>query len=362
MNRNSLYTLTIAAAAATGALPAAAQTAPSVQIYGIIDLGVEANDSGATGAGTSVLVNSGNMAATRLGFRGTEDLGGGLKAVFNLEMGLNVDTGAQVSLPDQPGSLFARRSVVGLQGGFGELYLGRDYTPGFWTLVQTDRFRYGLPGTVSTPSQISLTRASNGIFYVTPALGGFTGRLALALGQEGATPAHDQGRAYGVSLDYRNGNLFLSAAAQQRRDITPGSTTQTTAFKESGFGGEYRLGEWTFSAGHWRTDPVTATAGAVDRSRATWLGTGLGVGTGQINLQVTRTDVRSVARADGRAWTYGLAYSYPLSRRTTLYAGVGGVKNDSNARLALNTGSQRVGGAVFGADPRAVLVGIRHTF
>lgn len=362
MHQNNRYTFAIATAAVLAAAPAAAQTVSSVHIYGIIDLGVEVNNSGQGGAGRTVLVNSGNMAATRLGFRGTEDLGGGLKAVFNLEMGINVDTGAQVSLPDQPGSFFARRSVVGLQGDFGELYLGRDYTPGFWTLVQTDRFRYGLPGTVSTPSQISLTRASNGIFYVTPTLGGFTGRLAVALGQEGATPARDQGRAYGVSADYRNGNLFLSAAVQRRRDLVPGSTTSTTAFKESGLGGEYKLNDWTFSAGHWRTDPVTATAGAVDKSRATWLGGGVGVGAGQVNVQVTRTDVRSVARADGRALTYGVAYSYPLSKRTTLYAGVGGVKNDANTRLPLNTGSQRVGGVVFNADPRAVLGGIRHVF
>lgn len=362
MNPKHRCALAIAAAAVAANTPAAAQTTSSLQIYGIIDLGLEVNNSGAGGAGRNVLVNSGNMSANRLGFRGIEDLGGGLKAVFNLEMGINVDTGALVNLPDQPGALFARRSVVGLQGAFGELYLGRDYTPGFWTLVQTDRFRYGMPGTVSTPSLISMTRASNGIFYVTPTIGGLTGRMAIAFGQEGATPAKDQGRAYGLSVDYRNGEVFLSAAAQQRRDLVPGSTTRTTAFKESGLGGEYRLSGWTFSVGHWRTDPVTATAGAVDKSRASWLGTGLSVGAGQITVQVTRTDVNSVARASGRAFTYGVAYAHSLSKRTTLYAGVGGVKNNEDARLPLNTGSQRVGGAVFGADPRAVVAGMRHSF
>lgn len=202
----SALALALASAAVLAAAPAAAQTASSLQLYGIVDIGVEFNDSGAPD-GRRTLVNSGNLSGQRLGFRGTEDLGGGLKAVFNLEMGLSVDTGAVLSLPDEPTSFFARRSVVGLQGGFGELYLGRDYTPGFWTVIQNDRFRYGLPGTASTPSQIAVTRASNGVFYTTPALGGFTGRLAAALGAESSTAPKDRGRFYSAGVEYRSGKL-----------------------------------------------------------------------------------------------------------------------------------------------------------
>jgi predicted porin len=357
----SRSTLAIATATLLGA-PAAAQTTSGLQIYGILDMGIEVNDTGAPGPSRNTLANSGNLSATRFGFRGTEDLGGGLKALFNLEMGIHMDTGTPVSLPDEPGSFFARRSVVGMQGSFGEIYLGRDYTPGFWTLVQTDRFRYGLPGTVSTPSQISATRASNGVFYTTPTMAGFTGRLAAGLGLESPTTPKDRGRVYGASIDYRNGDLFLSAATQRRRDLVPGSATATTYFKEGGLGGEYKAGKWVFTAGHWRTDPVTATAGAVDKSKAYWLGAGVAVGVGQVNLQVTRTTVKPVGMAEGHALTYGVSYQHPLSKRTTLYAAYGAVKNDSSTRLPLNTGSQRVGGAIFGADPSALVAGIRHSF
>lgn len=358
----SRSTLALAAAALFAAAPAIAQNRSSVELYGILDAGIEVNDTGAPGEGRRVMMNTGNLSGQRLGFRGNEDLGGGMSAVFNLEMGLSVDTGIPLSLPDEPTSFFARRSIVGLKGAWGELDLGRDYTPGFWTVIQTDRFRYGLPGTASTPSQIVVTRASNGLFYVSPVMGGLTARLAYTLGAESATAPKDRGRFYGGSLEYKAGPLFASAAIQRRRDLTPGSTTSTTPLKEHGIGAEYTAGAFVVSAGHWSTNQVTATAGAVDKSKAFWLGAGMSVGVGQINAQVTRTTVEVIGRARGRALTMGVEYLHPLSKRTTLYAAAGTVKNNDNARLPLNTGSQRVGGVVFGADPKAVVAGIRHSF
>lgn len=362
MQMCSRSTLALAAAALFAAAPAIAQTGSSVQLYGVVDAGIEVNDTGAPGESSRVVMNSGNLAGQRLGFRGNEDLGGGLSALFNLEMGLSVDTGIPLSLPDEPTSFFARRSVVGLKGGWGEVNLGRDYTPGFWTVIQTDRFRYGLPGTASTPSQIVVTRASNGLFYVSPTMGGLTARLAYTLGAESATAPKDRGRFYGGSVEYKAGNLFVAAAIQRRRDLTPGSTTSTTPLKEHGLGAEYTAGAFTVSAGHWSTDQVTATTGNVDKSKAFWLGAGVKVGVGEINAQVTRTTVDIFGRGRGRAVTMGVEYLHPLSKRTTLYAATGTVRNNDNARLPLNTGSQRTGGVVFGADPRAVVAGIRHSF
>jgi len=229
-------------------------------------------------------------------------------------------------------------------------------------VIQTDRSRYGLPGTVSTPSQIAVTRTNNGIFYKSPTIGGLTGRLAYTLGLEGTTSARDQGRLAAASVDYKAGNLFLSAAIQNRRDLVPGSTTQTTSFNEGGAGIEYEFAPFVVSAGFWTTNPVTVTASAVDKAKAYWIGAGMTVGVGQVNAQVSRTEVDVVGRGEGGALTYGISYSHPLSRRTALYAAYGGVRNNDNARLPLNTGSQRVGGVVFGADPSAVVVGMRHSF
>ncbi|MBC5781357.1 porin [Ramlibacter sp. USB13] len=349
----------LAALAIAAACAGTAHAQSSLTIYGIMDAGVMAAD---TGARTEYELATGNQAGTRLGFRGIEDLGGGLRATFNLEMGIANDTGALLTFGEAAGTVFGRKSVVGLQGGFGELYLGRDYTPAWWTIFRTDRFRFGLPGTTATSSGVIVTRANNGIFYATPAFGGFRGRLAYTFGAEVAQP-DEQGRLTAASLEYAAGKLFVAAAVQRRSDLRPGSTTETADMREGGAGLEYDFGSFTLSTGFWQANPVTATAGAVDKSRAFWLGASTKVGVGQVQVQVTRTRQDVVGRPEqGHALTAGIAYVHPLSKRTSLYAGYGTVRNDANARLALNTGTVRVGGTVFDADPRALLVGVRHDF
>lgn len=349
-------------AGVTLAVTAAAQSsASSAQIYGVLDAGVEIGKTGAPGENSVTRLNTGNQAANRFGIRVSEDLGGGLRAGVNLEAAFAADSGAILTLGEAAGTFFARRSIVSLQGGFGELTLGRDYVPGFWTLVQVDRFRYGLPGTVSTPSQIAITRANNGIFYNTPSLAGFTGKFAYTLGEESAA-VRDLGRVTSASVEYKSGGLFASLAATSRKDLVPGSTTRTTSFKEGGGGIEYSFAPYTLDVGFWKTDPVTATAGAIDKSRAFWIGAGYAVGQGQINIQVSKTRLTVLGRGEGAALTYGVSYTHALSKTTFLYAAYGGVNNDANARLPLNTGSQRTGGVVFDADPRAMVVGMRKVF
>jgi predicted porin len=352
-----LPVLLVSAAAAC-----ASHAQSSVQLYGIMDAGLQVSDTGAPGLGRKYELGTGNQAGTRLGFRGTEDMGGGLKAVFNLEMGIFNDTGALVTFGEPGDIVFGRRSVVGLQSRFGDLMLGRDYTPAWWNVFQTDRFRFGMPGTNATSSQVAVTRANNGIFYTSPVFGGgFRGRMAYTLGAESNSP-NDLGRLAGIQGEYRSGGLLVTAAAQARTDLVPGSKTDTTRLKERGAGMEYAFGNYTLSAGYWATDPVTATAGAVDRSKAAWVGGTVRLGAGQVTAQVTRTKIDSFGRGSGRAITAGIAYIHSLSKRTSLYAGVGTVRNDANTKLPLNTGTQRVGGAVFDADPRAMVVGMRHDF
>ncbi len=227
----------------------AAHGQSSVQIYGILDSGLQWSDTGAPGRGSNVELSTGNSTGSRLGFRGVEDMGGGLKAVFNLEMGIANDTGAILTLGEPAGATFARRSVVGLQGHFGELLLGRDYTPAWQTIFRTDRFRFGLPGTISTSSGVVVTRANNGIYYNTPEVGGFRGRFAYTFGAESGNPIN-LGRLVGAHLEYRAGPLYLSMASQRRHDLVPGSTTQTTAMREHGFGAEYDMNRFAFSAGY----------------------------------------------------------------------------------------------------------------
>jgi GBP family porin len=358
---NLLRAVAVLAAAAAAAAACGAHAQSSVQIYGIMDAAAMTSDTGAPGDKSKFEVATGNQAGTRLGFRGTEDLGGGLKAVFHLEMGIANDTGALLTFGESAGTVFGRKSVVGLQSRYGDVYLGRDYTPAWWSIFQTDRFRFGLPGTTATSSGVVVTRANNGIFYHSPVMGGFRTRLAYTLGAESAT-VRDAGRLAGMQVEYRTSKLLVTATAQNRHDLVPGSTTAVASLKERGAGMEYDFGKFIVSSGFWRTDPVTATAGAIDKSRAVWLGASMQVGVGEIKAQVTRTAVDIFGRGNGHALTAGVAYIHHLSKQTSVYAGVGTVRNDSNTRLPLNVGTVRVGGTVFGADPRAALVGVRHDF
>jgi len=108
-----------AMAGTTATLTAHAQS--SVTVYGIIDTGLTYTSKvGATNSSRFSL-DSGDMATSRIGFKGVEDLGGGLSAIFNLENGFNNDTGGLGTA----NTLFDRKSVVGLSGAFGTVTLGR---------------------------------------------------------------------------------------------------------------------------------------------------------------------------------------------------------------------------------------------
>ena len=106
---------------AAGALPAAAQS--NVTLYGIVDAAAAIEKTGAPGAKRRPVLNSGNQSSSRFGFRGTEDLGDGFRAIFALEAGIGLDTGISDA------AFFGRRAIVGLEGGLGSLTLGREYSP-----------------------------------------------------------------------------------------------------------------------------------------------------------------------------------------------------------------------------------------
>lgn len=333
----------------------------SVQLYGIVDAGVEVNRSDEPGAGTQTRMNTGNQAANRWGIRVSEDLGGGLKAVANLEAGFNVDAGDTLTF-GTPNTLFGRRAIVGLAGSWGELVLGRDYSPAYWTVLQGDRFRYGLPGTISAASQLSQGRVSNGIFFTSASRGGFYVRLAVSPGEERSDAPRDAGRFYGGALEYKDASWLATLSMNLRRDRQPANVTDTSMYKEGGASLTYNFQPYSVNAGYFFTDPLAGAAATIDRTRTLWLGAAINLGAATLYTQISHARFKLAGGDDGNAYTYGVAYSYALSKRTNLYAAYGGVFNDDNARLRLSTGSQSVGGNILGADPRAMVVGMRHAF
>src|SRR5690606_6051186 len=156
------------AAAVVAALPAFAQAQTNVTMYGIADVSVNVVDRG-DNSRSALFVDTGGMSTSRWGVRGSEDLGGGLKAVIQLEAEVGMDTGASSA------AFWQRTAQVGLQGGFGTVKLGRGYTPAFRTVGTYDALSYGLFGNMlaaTAGAGQAMTRFSNAIMYDSPSFGG----------------------------------------------------------------------------------------------------------------------------------------------------------------------------------------------
>jgi general bacterial porin, GBP family len=210
-----------------GAVPAIAQEQSNVSMYGIADGGVEILNRG-TGASTAVRVDSGIAATSRLGIKGSEDLGGGLSAFFTFEGQVNVDAGSGAAAGG--GFDFARRSFTGISGQWGQVYLGRDYTPGYLMIRENDIFGYGLNGTLlqfSTAGGVT-ARASNGIFYYAPVFGGLQIQAMYASGEFDTDPK-DRGNIAGIGFLYNSGPFSANAHYQTTIPPTRSSNRRNTA-------------------------------------------------------------------------------------------------------------------------------------
>src|SRR5208282_6343660 len=211
----------VIAAAVLGAFAGTAQAQSSVTLFGVVDTGLThissnnvSNGAGGTESANRTFQSDSGINSDRLGFRGTEDLGGGLKAGFWLEAGFNPESGsgsttslgngAEASSATGGGGLtFNRRSTVSLIGqNWGEVRMGRDYVPTFWNSANTDPFGYNgiaevasyfiVPQGAMGPAAV---RASNGFSYLTPAtLGGFFVQATYALGQLGSNAPQVNGQ------------------------------------------------------------------------------------------------------------------------------------------------------------------------
>ncbi|RPH62270.1 MAG: porin [Burkholderiales bacterium] len=356
------------AVAVAAALPAAAFAQSNVTLYGIMDAGVGFNDRDGPNTSNAMVVNSGYQSTSRLGVRGSEDLGGGLRATFNLEMGNRVDEG--ISDSDIAGrTLWQRRSVVGLAGGFGEVRLGRDYTPGFSAAGATDVMGYGLFGnwlTYTAGAGGITTRASNAIWYTSPSFGNtkcmampaptecnaFSGGLTLSAfygtGETDVTPK-DAGDAWGLAVVYRGGPALAQIHYQELNDAAG------DAKKEMGAG----LG-WNFGAFRVTTNYGSTETPAGVKTKGLSLGAGIRVGAGEILAQVMQ--IKRDSAGDPKATVMGLAYVHPLSKRTNLYATYGMARNNDAGSFAVLASDNSVAPAAVGSDPKGFAVGVRHMF
>ncbi|HRO60840.1 MAG TPA: porin [Burkholderiaceae bacterium] len=349
------------ALAVIGAFAATASAQTNVTLYGIADAGIGMADR--DGASDShVNVFSGVQSTSRFGVRGSEDLGSGLRATFNIEAGVNWDTG------DADSSFWQRRAVVGLAGGFGEVRLGRDYTPGFTAAGTTDVMGYGLFGNWLTYTAGGLahgglngitTRASNGLHYTSPNWGGLTIRAMYATTEGDDTVGNAKGDIYGVSGVYANGPLTVSAYYQYLEAAVAG-TTDNNEVNQYGIGAQYRFGAFRVAANYGMADTDFAAGGGSQEHEGFGIGAGMKIGTGELLVNYIHQEVDSAG--DPEADTWGIAYVHPLSKRTNLYASYGQTGNDNGGQFGLRYSQAQVSPNGTNADVKAFAVGIRHLF
>ena len=355
-----------ALALAALALSGGAFAQSSVTLFGIVDA-TFARGTGSTSDKTQ-LTNSGYN-SSRLGFRGTEDLGGGTFAAFHLEAGISNDDGRAggsiaagnqgTTVASNTGLNFNRRSTVSLGGAWGELRLGRDYTPQFWNLSVYDPFGTNGVGTNQVANS-SLggpvnTRASNSFTYLyghganaSTSLGGngFHAAVQYYLGENNTgTPTSKDGTGAAVRVGYNGGPV--SAA------LTIASTKYAAGdIRTANVGASYNFGMARVMAMYDRDrvgSPVAVTGTGY------LVGALVPVGPGEIRIAHSR--YRSDAATTPSTRKYALGYVHNLSKRTALYATFAHVSNSGAATQALNGAVTAAGQSSSGLD-----IGLRHTF
>ncbi|WP_431111974.1 porin [Variovorax paradoxus] len=363
----------IAMAAATAAGGALAQS--SVTLFGVVDAGVTyTRGSGNGSAHKTQLTNSGNM-FSRLGFRGTEDLGGGLAAGFWMEMGLQNDSGTgfasnsnnQASGNGTAGVLsFNRRSTVSLSGPFGELRLGRDYVPAFWNTAIFDPFGTGggiganqiyfsgLGGLVAPTG----TRASNSVgYFLPPDLGGFYGQVMYAMGENSSdsvvpgtrVPNERDGQHTGARFGYLGGG-FNVALATGRTRYASGDLRVTN------LGASYTFGPSLMSL-KLTGELYKESKGATD-AKGALIGFQLPVGPGEIKASYARYRLEPAGVSlKPTSAKLAIGYVHNLSRRTALYATIARISNHNGATQALAGAITAPNRASSGTE-----FGMRHIF
>ncbi|MBR8168022.1 porin [Burkholderia cenocepacia] len=336
MNRNRCTRHAVAIA--TGLLLAGtAHAQDSVTLYGVLDASVlylSKTQNPATGANGGRFVGFGDsgFSPSLFGLKGTEDLGGGLKANFTLESGINLGTGG---FNDSNGNLFGRQAWVGLGGRFGDVKLGLQYSPFFYALYDLDP-RQSITGSSLLPWLNTI--AGTGIFtrnavsYTSPSFGGLQGSVLFAFGNVAGD--FQAGKQVSASLAYRWRDLLVEAAYFDSNASPAPDTVPPTAVPFEGrmLGASYRIGNVIAKASF---TSLRVSGGPSNNL----YGGGLDyLATPAVDLNAGAWYMTDRNQTSSHALFGALGASYFLSKRTTLYAQAALVRNAGDTRLGLVTG------------------------
>jgi predicted porin len=344
----------------------AASAQSSITLFGVVDATLQRGTGGIAGR---TQLGSNGLATGRLGFRGVEDLGGGLSASFWLEAQSNVDsgTGATTNTNNQAngtapalaggqGLTFNRRSTVSLSGAWGEVRFGRDFSVQYYNRFVFDPF--GNNGVGTSQTQVGSlggpvgARVSNALMYLLPAnVGGLYGEVQYYLGENASNvgvTAHD-GDGGGLRIGWNRSGLNMAFAYARTQYARTASTGDITAVN---VGAQYDIAALSVMGGYFR-DHVNTLDGVTGRGPQ--VGGIWRVGSGEVKAQWSQ--YKTSALGSPQSSKLSLGYVHNLSKRTALYATYARVRNSGGAATALN-------GALTGPDQSSsgLDLGLRHSF
>ncbi|WP_367187663.1 porin [Hydrogenophaga sp.] len=316
----------------------------SVTMYGVVDVAVER----VKGATSLTRVTSGQQQGSRWGLRGSEDLGGGLKALFVLETGFNADTGTL----GQGGRMFGRQSFVGLGGGWGAVRLGRQYTPMDDIVSIIGTKTYDVLSVVPIIGNGDYNRVDNALTYVSPTVANTVFQLQYSLGEErvSTNTSADFAKQASAHALYAHGPLTAGISLMRVTDadgVLAGRQGRDAVLLV----GAYDFGGFTLSGYYDAEDKAAKKLKVYGVAAAFKFGqTTVSVGAAQAK------DVNgSAAAASDDARLYTLQASHNLSKRTAIYGHLTAVDNDTASALGFNS-------PVAGSNSNGIQVGLRHRF
>jgi len=338
------------ALAVLGAFAGAASAQSSVTLYGTVDLSAKyvKND----GSDKRLSLSQDGINSSQLGFRGIEDLGGGLKAGFTLLGGVNADTGTANS------KFWNRRSTLSLYSNMGELRLGRDYTPTFWNETIYDAFgTNGLGSSLNVAQAYNGTRQDNSIGYFLPSnLGGWYGQ-AMAGAGEGGTTQDKPGRYLGGRLGFAAGPFDVAVAyAQQRYDFASGLDIAGGTQDTWNAGGSWNFGFLTLM-GYYQHDKLDHFK--EDRFHPSII---VPMGQGEVHFGYDYSKLKSDTGLSNKISQWKATYQYNLSKRTAIYTTGSILDNGDLSRASVSGGSTITAAPTAGGKSKGWELGVRHFF
>ena len=336
--------IALAALAASGM----AMAQSSVTLYGVLDTGLTYSKGADSVYG---MTHVGGNVNSRLGFRGVEDLGNGLKATFNLEAGMGVDDGTDYFTGN--GLAFRRTSTVGLEGNFGSVRLGRMLTSSYLAVSRYDAFGdTGIGASLAWKRAYAL-RSENAISYNSPSFNGFKFGAEYGFG-ENKSAANN--RYMGLAGTYDNGPLSLGLGYDYANRSHANAANNLTTWQ---LGGAYNFGVAKVMAFYKNTKEQAPGANASLKFKTFGLGVSAPVGAaGEVKASYNN---HKLTNKNGKAQQLSLGYVHNLSKRTALYGTYAYLKNKDGVVFGGLNGAM-TGAGLDNGKQHGLQAGIRHAF